>query len=319
LTVRLGKVYKEAGKVFGSWFKKGILAEGSRMASPSSRFLDPWQLVWGQPYIDSNALAAAIESDLQRDPQSDYRTRLLIRDAAEAIRLFWGTKKFRRWLAASPARDRLRAILDESFSETGFPHIRRRLVDSIGELQVKQIFTLLGQQIHDRVEVYVAGSIPTLIEGLTARPTEDIDLVDEVPAEIRTQRSVLRQIEKDYGLRLGHVQSHYLPSGWQKRRHFLGDFGGLRVYLVDAYDIFVSKLSSKQRKHQDDLRVLAPKLDQEKARQRLFRDGRAFLDDPRQRSQIEANWQFIYQEPLPAEGGESKKRTARRGRRNGKT
>jgi hypothetical protein len=290
------------------------------MARPLSQSLDPWRLVWGQPYIDSNTLAAAIESDLQRNPHPDYRTRLLVRDAAKAIRAFWGARKFGRWLAASPARERLRAVLNESFSEVGFPYIRRRLVDSIGEIQVKQIFALLGQQIHDRIEVYVAGSIPTLIEGLTARPTEDIDIVDEVPAAIRKQRAVLRKVENDYGLRLGHVQSHDLPSGWEKQRRFLGDFGGLRVYLVDPYDIFVSKLSSKQEKHKDDLRVLALKLDKETARQRLFNDGRAFLDDPYQRPQIETNWQFIYQEPLsPASGGENIGRTAKQGRKKGGT
>lgn len=280
--------------------------------------LDPWRLVWAQPYIDSATLAAAIESDLQRNPQPDYRTRLLVHDAALAIRSFWGAAKFQRWLAGSPAQERLRAILNESFPETGFPHLRRRLVNSIDAIQIKQIFSLLGQQIHDRTEVYVAGSIPTLIEGLTVRPTADIDLVDEVPAAIRKQRAMLRKIESDYGLRLGHVQSHYLPSGWQKRRRFLGDFGGLRVYLVDACDIFVSKLSSKQEKHKDDLRVLAAKLDQETARQRLLREGRAFLDDPRQRQQIEANWQFIYQEPLFAETAgteETPKQAKKRGRK----
>lgn len=279
---------------------------------PSSRSLDPWRLVWGQPYIDSGVLAAAIESDLQYHPQPDYRTRLLLRDAAEAIRSFWGAAKFRRWLAASPARERLHAILNEDFAEVGFPSIRRRLVDNIGEKQVKQIFSLLGQNVHERIEVYLAGSVPTLMEGFTARPTEGIDIVDEVPAVIRKQQALLRKIENDYGLRLGHVQSHYLPSGWLNRRRFLGDCGGLRVYLVDAYDIFVSKLSSNQEKHRDDLRVLAAKLDKKTARQRLFDDGSAFLDDPLQRPQIESNWQFIFQEPLYPESGGSKARPSRK-------
>src|SRR5205807_9504234 len=140
-----------------------------------------------------------------------------------------------------------------------------------------------------------------LIEGLTARPTEDIDLVNEVPEEIRKQRALLQKIQTDYGLSLGHVQSHCLPSGWEKRRQFLGDFGGLRVYLVDPYDIFVSKLSSKQEKHKDDLRVLAQKLDKARARERLLRDGQAFLQDPYLKPQIDENWRFIYQEPLAVE------------------
>ena len=48
--------------------------------------LDPWKLVWGQPYIDSRALARAIEEDLERSAHPDFRTRLLVRDAAVAIR-----------------------------------------------------------------------------------------------------------------------------------------------------------------------------------------------------------------------------------------
>ncbi len=267
---------------------------------------DAWQLVWGQPYIDSATLGGAIEDELQRNARLDYRTRLLFRDAAKALQSFWGARKFARWLTASPAGERIRSILKEKFDETGFPHIRRRLVESISSTQIKQIFTLLGESVPQRIEVYVAGSIPTLIAGLTARPTADIDLVDEVPEVIRQQRTRLRKIQTDYGLRLGHVQSHYLPSGWENRRHFLGDFGGLRVYLVDVYDIFVSKLSSKQEKHKDDLRVLAQKLDEETAKQRLLKGGQAFLEDPHQRPQIEANWQFIYQEPFTSEkAGES--------------
>jgi hypothetical protein len=51
-------------------------------------------------------------------------------------------------------------------------------------------------------------SIPTLIKGLTSRPTSDIDFVDEVPAEIRAQGDLLRKIAAEYGLTFGHVQSH---------------------------------------------------------------------------------------------------------------
>jgi len=192
----------------------------------------------------------------------------------------------------------IRAILDEDLGETGFPSIRRRLVNSIDSPQIRQIFEILGRGIHCPVEVHIAGSIPTLIKGLTARPTADIDFVDEVPAEVRSQRAVLRTIETQFGLTLGHVQSHYLPAHWQDRRQWLGDFGELRVYLVDEYDIFVSKLSSKQEKHQLDLRVLAQKLDKSVAKRRLLTDGKTFLDDPGLKLQIEENWRFIFQEPL---------------------
>ena len=90
-------------------------------------------------------------------------------------------------------------------------------MDHIDSTQLSQIFDLLGRDIHDRIEIHIAGSVPTLIRGLTARPTDDINLVDEVPIEIRPQRAVLRKIESEFGLKLGHVQSHYLPTGWRDR------------------------------------------------------------------------------------------------------
>jgi hypothetical protein len=281
----------------GRWLLPGTESDHPSMSQAPPN-LDPWRLVWGQPYIDSRTLAAAIEQDLQRDGNPDFRTRLLVRDAAVAIRSYWGARKFSRWLEASPVGCRIRAILDEDLGEPGFSTIRRRLVDSIDSTQLSQIFELLGRGIHDRVEIHIAGSIPTLIKGLTARPTIDIDFVGEVPEAIRRQRTVLRTIATDFGLKMGHVQSHYLPAHWQDRRQWLGDFGGLRVYLVDEYDIFVSKLSSKKEKHQKDLRVLALKLDKETARHRLLTYGLAFLDDPKLRPQILENWRFIFQEPL---------------------
>jgi hypothetical protein len=262
------------------------------------QILDPWELVWGQPYINGQTLATAIEQDLERDRQPDFRTRLLVRDAAVALRAFWGTHRFSQWVSASPVGRQIRQILREELGEPGFTAIRKRLVDTIDSPQVRQIFDLLGREIHSTVEVYIAGSIPTLIKGLTARPTSDIDFVNAVPVEIRRQRALLRKIEAEYGLRLNHMQAHYLPAHWESRRVWFGEFGGLRVYVVDEYDIFVSKLSSGKEKHQLDLRVLALRLDRDKAKRRLLTDGRAFLEDPNLKSRIEENWRFIFQETL---------------------
>ena len=268
--------------------------------------LDPWHLVWGQPYIDAEQLAAAIDCDLGQTPEPDFRTRLLVRDSARAIKSFWGPRKFARWLATSPVGTRVRSILEEDLGRPGFRDIRRRLVASVGLTDLKQVLQLLGAAIHGCVEINIAGSVPTLVLGLTARPTDDIDLVNEVPAEIRRQRTTLQKIKTEYGLNLGHVQAHYLPANWQQRRRSLGDFGGLRAYLVDPADIFVSKLSSKQEKHIQDLRVMAKALDKASLRRRLLEDGRAFVEDPYMRGQIETNWQFIFQEALfPKSGGES--------------
>src|SRR5665213_25946 len=276
-------------------------SDGPSKKDAAERRPDLWELVWGQPYIDATRLAQAIELDLKHAPAPDFRSRLLVRDATKAMRAFWGTKKFDLWLDASSVGESIREILSEDLGETGFPFIRRPLVASIDAVKIKRIFDLLGRNIHDRIEVNIAGSIPTLIKGMTARPTADIDFVNEVPLEIRKQRGVIKKIEGEYGLKLTHVQSHDLPTNWEQRRHYLGDYGGLRVYLVDEYDIFVSKLSSMREKHKQDIRVLADILDKQTAQRRLLTDGKVFLDEPKLRRRIEENWRFIYQEPLQLE------------------
>jgi len=166
----------------------------ARSKTTENRGLDPWELVWGQPYIDCETLAAAIEDDLGGSPQPDYRTRLLVHDAAQAIRSYWGPKRFGQWVGNSPVGDKIHTIIQETFPEKGFPHIRRRLVASVKSDLIERIFELLGRGVPERIEVHIAGSIPTLIKGLTFRPTQDIDFVNEVPEEIRRQRDVLRTI-----------------------------------------------------------------------------------------------------------------------------
>ncbi len=262
------------------------------------RVLDPWRLVWGQPYIDSRTLAAAIEQDLARTPEPDYRTRLLIRDASVALRAYWGSRRFDQWLDVSPEGSRVREILSEDFDEVGYSTIRERLVDHINARELGQVFELLGRCMTCAAEIRVGGSIPTLIQGLTAQPTEVVALVDAVPEAILRQREVLGRLEAQFGLRMGVTPSHDLPIGWENRLMPFGEFGSLRVNLVDVYDIFVSKLSSDQKKHRLDVAVLALVLDEATARHRLLTDGRAFLDDPALRPQILENWRFIFQEPL---------------------
>jgi hypothetical protein len=296
--------------------------KNGRGSRPNGRpRLDPWELVWGQPYIDCDTLAAAIEDDLKRTSDPDFRTRLLVRDATRAMKSFWGSRRFARWLAASPMKNRIQKIIDENLGPAGFRNIRGRLVSNIGSNDIRQIFSILGQGVHDRIDVYVARSIPTLIQGLTARPTDDIDIVNEIPLEIRKQVDVLKRIRDEFGLTLGHVQSHYLPVNWQQRRRFLGDFGGLNVYMVDVIDIFVSKLSSKQEKHKQDLRVLGKTLSKDDIKRRLFGDGKPFLESSFLRPQIEENWKFVFQETLTEEGSqeaptsqtsETKKRTKKK-------
>src|SRR5947209_617355 len=90
--------------------------------------------------------------------------------------------------------------------------------------------------------------------GYLSRPTEDIDVVDEVPKELREQHALLSELKDRYGLELAHFQQHYLPMRWQDRLHYFDTFGELTVYLVDVYDVALSKLFSIRTKGFDDLK-----------------------------------------------------------------
>jgi hypothetical protein len=92
---------------------------------------DPWELIWGQPYVDADRLSSAIEWELEHNPQPDFCTRLLIRDAVEALQSFWGRSKFAQWLKGTPPRKQVDAIMQEDLGEQGFHNIRSRLVTNI--------------------------------------------------------------------------------------------------------------------------------------------------------------------------------------------
>src|SRR5262249_28212190 len=133
----------------------------------------------------------------------------------------------------------------------------------------QQFLRELGSRLRHRVRLAVGGSIALILPGYLERATEDIDVVDEVPAEIRSQHALLDELQKRYGLLLAHFQSHYLPSGWQNRLHYQDTYGDLQVYLVDVYDVFLSKLFSIRSKDLDDMRLLLPQLDKGTLAQRL--------------------------------------------------
>jgi hypothetical protein len=125
--------------------------------------------------------------------------------------------------------------------------------------------------------------------------------VNEVPHTVRSEHELLARLADRYGLRLTHFQSHYLPGGWEQRRRSLGRYGELLVYVVDTYDVLVSKLFSPREKDRDDLRVLAPRIDRSVLAERMRNSGGAFLGDASLRNHAVKNWYIVYGEPLPAD------------------
>jgi hypothetical protein len=103
-----------------------------------------------------------------------------------------------------------------------------------------------------------------------------------------------------YRLQLAHFQSHYLPAGWEQRVHSLEPFGRLRVFLVDVYDVFLSKLFSAREKDRDDLRALAPQLEKETVIRRLKDTTAAWQGEAYLLQRAQENWKILYGEPLPS-------------------
>ncbi|MCI0683711.1 MAG: DUF6036 family nucleotidyltransferase [Gemmataceae bacterium] len=260
--------------------------------------LDLWTLTRGRPQIDPNDLAEAIAVQAAEE-ELDYRTRLLIRDGVEALRLHWGTKQLQRWLEQCTQRGRIEAICKEQFNEVGFPSLSRRLMEKTEPELVRQFLRHVGTSMRRDTRVDIAGVIPCIMLGYLSRHTEDVDLIDEVPQELRDNHRLLQELHDNYGLELGHVQSHYYPSGWRDRVHFLGDFGHLQVFLLDVYDVFLSKLFSARIKDMGDLRLLAPQLDKAVLVEKFKNTCGSLLAAPGLPQLATDAWHVLFGEELP--------------------
>jgi hypothetical protein len=177
---------------------------------------DLWTLIWGTPQVDPRDLASAVAAQAEIAPL-DFRTRLLVRDSMSALRDYWGAPRLDEWLRRCPARERIETICGENLGDPGFPTIKERLMEKTEPEVVRQLFRELGKRVHAPLRLNVGGSIALILPGYLARATTDIDIVDELPAELRSQHKLLDDIRKRYGLMLTHFQSHYLPAGWQDR------------------------------------------------------------------------------------------------------
>jgi len=199
--------------------------------------LDLWSLVRGRPQIDPNDLAEAVVNQAAEEPL-DYRTRLLIRDSVDALKGFWGEQRVQSWLMDCPLQDKIDCICRNEFDEVGFPSIKKRLMAKTDPETIRQYFQKLGFELSQTVHIAVGCGCALILPGYVSRFTEDIDVVGEVPDEIRTKHFPLGDLAKRYGLTLSHVQAHNYPKGWQERVQLFGVFNHLEVSLVDVYDVF---------------------------------------------------------------------------------
>lgn len=269
------------------------------MGSASEKH-DLWTLALDRLQIGPAELADAIESEADHDPL-DFRTRLLIRDGMDALRNTWGEQRLAQWLSKSARSEVLSRIRHDQLGPAGFSTLAHRIMEPTRTETVLQFLRELGQSLQTPASITIGGSVALILCDLLSRRTEDIDVVDEVPVQIRSEHELLLALARRYGLMLTHFQSHYLPDGWESRIHELGTFGRLTVRLVDSCDIFIGKLFSKREKDRDDLRTLAARLDKSAIVRRFNESAGSFLRDDLLRTDGEKNWYVLFGEPLPAQ------------------
>lgn len=259
---------------------------------------DLWSLVRGGPQIDPNDLAEAVVHQAAEE-SLDYRTRLLIHDSVDALREYWGGPRVERWLTDCPQHDKIEAICEDKYEDVGFPSIRKRLMEKTDPKTIEQFFRELSRKVRKDLRLQVGGSITLIATGMLTRRTDDVDVVDEVPKELREQQDFIEDLHRRYGLLLTHFQQHYLPSGWSNRLQYHDSYGDLHVYFVDPIDIFLGKLTSIRTKDLDDLRMLAPQLDKAVITQRLKDTMQSALAAEGLMERAKHNWYILFGEELP--------------------
>jgi hypothetical protein len=264
-----------------------------------ARIRDLWSLALDFPQVDPNDLAEAVRQQAGEEPL-DYRTRLLIRDSVDALTSYWGESRAARWLANTPTGPTIRAICRQEYEEIGFPSLRRRLMDKTRPETIRQFLEEAGRSLHNPIRIYVGGSVALIMPGYVNRRTEDIDIVGEVPKELRENYALMDALKARYTLYLGHVQPHYFAKGWQNRAHSLDTFGRLQVFLLDVHDVFLSKLFSMRDKDRDDLRVLIPQLDKDVLVRHFKENADDFLAAPDLKQLATDNWKILFGEDLPS-------------------
>lgn len=266
--------------------------------------MDPVDKAWslvktGGQAVDAEALFAAI-----RDPAvlgtDDSRTQLLVRDAVLGLRHFWGEPSFARRLRRLPERETIETFLTKPMDEIGFPSLQSRIMNVTGTDTLTMLCRDLGSRLRQPATIIVGGSFALTVAAMIARNTEDVDVVDELPAALREDPSLLDNLADRYGLRFTHFQSHYLPDGWQNRVDSFGVFRHLTVYVIDPTDMLTGKLFSRRTKDLDDLRAAWPKIDQDVFRQRIARSTAAFRRDAKSLEAALHNWYVLTgEEQLP--------------------
>ncbi len=281
----------------------------SSLAHELVRGMDAVDALWNllaSPTVDPATLARAIEAVVV-ERNLDWRTLQLVKEGWEALEVSIEKRLLNEYLFGHTALQMTAAIrsltvdASNSHGDVKFPSLKERLMPHLSPITVRQFLRELGSSIASPATITLGGAASLVVRGLLSRATEDLDIVDEVPVEIREERQVLQDLSARYGLRISHFQSHYLPRGWETRTIDFGTFGKIHVRLVDAMDIIGGKVFSARPKDLDDFRLLSLNLNKEELRQRVLQGSSDLIPSDQNRRQAIKNWYIVYGDDLGLE------------------
>lgn len=109
-----------------------------------------------------------------------------------------------------------------------------------------EFLTRLGESYSNPATLYLLGGSALLLLG-NPRQTLDIDYTTDLhPQEQQSLETVMNQLAAQYRLDIEAVpiaEFVPLPPGSETRRHFVGRFGQIDVFLYDLYTIALSKIA----------------------------------------------------------------------------
>ena len=227
------------------------------------------------------------------------RMRLLLRDSLLGLRHFWGPLVLQRRLDLFGVKTQALAFGD-LVDEKGFTLLGGRIVDATDPETLFQMLRDLGRRVQIETTLTIGGSLSLMMDALIIRKTDDVDLVDEVPAAIRNEHALLDELTSKYGLKLAHFQSHYLPEGWARRVRSVGKFGKVTAFRVDPLDVLAGKLFSSRPKDFGDIRSAWQLIDRDAWRDRIARCTTAFRGEGKMLVAALHNWYILTgEEQLP--------------------
>jgi hypothetical protein len=278
----------------------------SYLPNQTPRGADPALALWNllaRPTIDPATLARTIETVLG-EPNLDWRTLQLVKEGWVALEETIEPGLLNDYLVErTPIQiaEAMRARIDDarnSHCDIKFPSLKGRLMPHLSPMTIRQFLRELGSAIAHPATITVGGAASLVLRGLLSRATEDVHVVDEVPAEIRDEHAILQELSARYGLHMTHFQNHYLPKDWESRTTDFGAFGKIHVRLVDALDIIAGKVCSARPKDLDDFRVLSLNLNKEELRHRVLKGSSSLISSDQIRRQAITNWYVVYGDEL---------------------